>query len=81
MKKTRDVWDIIKEYKESAHLQPRLVGSAPTNEWTGLADLRLLGALDYADVEHTRFISDVKGQPLFGKKCVRFVTFGIISQN
>ena len=70
------VWDVIKQHTESAQLQSRLVGSAPTNEWTGLATKELIKNLDKVHTPYQHFHSDVKGQPLYGKLCVSFVTFG-----
>ncbi len=76
MDKEKTVWDVIEEYRESVSLRPRLIGSAPTNEWTGLATAAIQGALLDLGYPFSRFYSDVKGQPLFGKLCLFFVTFG-----
>lgn len=72
----KTIWEVIEKFKKSALLQSRYVGSAPTYEWTGYADLQLLGYLDTLNISFTQFISDVKGQSLYGKKCVCFTTFG-----
>ena len=75
-KKTRDIWDLIKCYKKSTQLQSRYVGIAPTYEWTGLAKESLIEELKSIDYSFSLFYSDVKGQPLYGKQCVSFTTFG-----
>jgi len=71
----KTIWDVIKEHKESASLSARLIGRAPTNEWTGLATAAIQGALLDLGYEFTRFYSNVKGQPLYKKLCICFVTF------
>ena len=72
----KTIWTIINNYKDSALLLSRFVGNAPTYEWDGLALDTLLEELREINYPFTTFLSDVKGQPLFGKKCVSFVTFG-----
>ncbi len=72
----KTVWDVIENHRESASLQSRLVGCFPTHEWTGQATTGLQGALLDLKYSFHRFYSDVSGQPLYGKMCVCFVTFG-----
>jgi hypothetical protein len=76
MNSTKTIWKVINSYEELASLQSRFVGNAPTYEWTGLALQSLLEELRNINYSFSTFLSDVKGQPLYGKKCVRFVTFG-----
>ncbi len=73
---SKTIWNIIDSYKESALLQSRFVGNAPTYEWTGLALDCLLDELREINYPFSTFLSDVKGQPLYGKKCIEFTTFG-----
>lgn len=72
----KNIWAIVDNYKISSLLQSRFVGNAPTHEWTGLALQSLLDELREINYPFSTFLSDVKGQPLYGKKCVCFTTFG-----
>jgi len=70
------IWDIIRENRESCKFQSRFVGSGPTHEWTGEANLDLVDQLLDSGYPFEQFVSNVKGQPLYKKICVKFVTFG-----
>jgi len=74
--KKMTIWDVIAKHKLSTQLSSRYVGLAPTYEWTGLATKELQNDLDKVHVSYTHFRSDVKGQPVYGKFCLCFVTFG-----
>ena len=74
--KNLTIWDIIEKHKDSSQLESRFVGTAPTHEWSGEANLDILGDLAEINYRFSFFRSNVKGQPLFGKLCVCFVTFG-----
>ncbi len=74
----REMKEIIERHRKSAQLSARLVGSAPTYEWTGLATDGLKQDLTALDYGFHFFYSDVRGQPLYGKKCVAFTVFGSI---
>jgi len=76
--KQKNIQDVIEIYRELAQLQARYIGSAPTYEWTGLALNPLLEELDDVNCPFNIFYSDIKGQLLYGKRCVNFVTFGEI---
>jgi len=73
---TDKLFEVIAEFKDSARLRARFVGNGPTYEWTGEAVDGLSEALEAAGKSFTCFRSDVKGQALYGKICIEFVTFG-----
>lgn len=61
-------------------LQFRIVGSAPTYEVTALAEEKLIEQIEAAKLPHSFFVSNNKGHPDFGKRCLEFTVFGEVDR-